>query len=628
MFFPAVSVSLVLFCTFAAAEPLHVPVFHRSARELTVGDHFTAAVNLARYGVRREVNARGETQDVTLGGPGTYYTPVEFGTPGQTLNLTVATASSDVIVESTACLSTAGCATTGLYDPSKSSSAVNKSTSTTMIGYGSGNAVGYVFTDNLSMGVFSVSAASFLSITSLSTLDLSPNSGLLGLAFAGAAEATTVPFWQAIINNNEAVSPEMGFWLARQSAGSAGGGGFTFGGVNQLYYSGDIEFLSLTGPAASFWTLNVSAVTVYGTSVGVNSGTALSAFDTATTVIAGPAADVQAIWAAVPGASVNPNQAGTYQFPCSTNVNITVSFGGKTWTIDPVDVNFGPVSSGSSQCTGSIIEFAGSGTQPRWVFGTPFLRNVYTVFRQNPPAVGFADLSTAAGGTASIAPPTSSSPSPTSSIPPNTTSGGPATPSCTSSCKKKANAGAIAGGVIGGLAVVILVAGCLLWRRRRQNMVRGSDPTSVPNRLPPAPLSFIVDEEDKGPEPSAMSTSAISSPSLPSSSPPPLRSISTMKREQTAAVHQHYGTAPSMAQTEQGSQFGALGRQMNDQSSNRSGPSLTSSSPPGEMKGGGVRTTSDPEILEELHNLREEVTRLVAERAPPSYGHHVGENPR
>ncbi|KAJ7240925.1 aspartic peptidase domain-containing protein [Mycena rebaudengoi] len=561
---------------------------------------------------------------------------VECYTSGQTLNLLVATGSSDVWVASTACSLSAGCSKSmSLYDPSKSSTSVNKSTSTTTLSYGTGDVVGYLLNDTISMGVFSVSAAPFLSaIQQRNGTTISIQSGMLGLAFGGIANTTAVPFWQAIINNNEAVSPEMGFWLSRKYGGPAGGGGFTFGGVNPLYYSGDIDFLSLTGTASRFWSLDVSAITVQGVSVSVTSSTALAAFDTASYIIFGPATDVQAIWAAVPGASVNSNRDGSFQFPCSTSVNITVSFGGKVWPIHPADINLGPLSSGNSQCLGAIVSDLGHSNPgpdvPTWIFGIPFLTNVYSVFRQNPPAVGFAELSTAAGGTGTSNS-SSTPPGPSSSTAAGSTSGGPI--SCSGHCGKKSNVGAIVGGVTGGVAVGLLVLAFLLYRRRRQNRTSGLGPTAVADQPPPEPLSFVVDKDE--PEPIATT-----SPSL--SRPPPRSSLSTMKREQTAAVHPYgdrHTADDSVLQTEQGLQFSR--RSVSSATRSATPPLLLSEE---RAKGGGdnvgagsrvrtdaaltsgtqspdnsARTTSDPMILEELHNLRKQVTRLEAERAPPTY---------
>ena len=81
-----------------------------------------------------------------------------------------------------------------------------------------------------------------------------------------------------------------------------------------------------------------------------------------------------------------------------------MSFGGKSWPINSKDMNLGRVSSGSSICAGGIFDLnAGSnigegGGNPTWVVGATFLKNVYSVFRSQPAAIGFAELSTSAGG--------------------------------------------------------------------------------------------------------------------------------------------------------------------------------------------------------------------------------------
>jgi cathepsin D len=92
----------------------------------------------------------------------------------------------------------------------------------------------------------------------------SPISGLIGLAFAGLSQTGT-PFWQAIIGGNQASAPEMGFWLSRfrgtsNPTNEEPGGAFTFGGVNASLYTGDIEFLALTGTASAFWSLDLSGL--------------------------------------------------------------------------------------------------------------------------------------------------------------------------------------------------------------------------------------------------------------------------------------------------------------------------------------------------------------------------------
>lgn len=124
---------------------------------------------------------------------------------------------------------------------------------------------------------------------------------------------------------------------------------------------------------------------------------ALSAIDTGTTLIGGPTNDVNAIWAAAGGQAI-PSTPGFYEFrkfsrvshllfiyllrtlvACTTNVNVSMSFGGKSWPIDPRDMSLGPVSTGSSQCLGAIFDLSmgsnipSGGSNPSWVVGATFL---------------------------------------------------------------------------------------------------------------------------------------------------------------------------------------------------------------------------------------------------------------
>ena len=64
---------------------------------------------------------------------------------------------------------------------------------------------------------------------------------------------------------------------------------------------------------------------------------------------------------------------------CSTQVTITLSFGGKAWPINSNDMNLGPIAQGSTQCLGGIFDLSqgssidsGSGN-PNWVVGDTFL---------------------------------------------------------------------------------------------------------------------------------------------------------------------------------------------------------------------------------------------------------------
>ncbi|KAJ7182841.1 aspartyl protease [Mycena crocata] len=432
----ALSPLLLLLPALCAGDPIHMPITRRSSRVRTAADHFAAADRArARYGFPTTANPPSKRMDrrasvsgfavVNQQADSSYFSTVEIGTPPQSFNVSLETGSSDLFVLDTSCQQCGGSGP--VFDSSKSSSFKQETSSRpTIISYGSGSVAGFIATDTVSMGSFSVSSQGFLMVEQLTDgLVDGTVSGLIGLAFQPLAETNAVPFWQALITNNQLSSPQMAFQLTRsQSLDDEPGGTFTIGGTNSSLFTGDIEFQNLAGPSTpSFWLLSLSAVTVQGKSVTVSTGdSALSAIDTGTTAIGGPTEDVRAIWAAVPGASPVEGQGGQgfFQFPCTTTVNIALSFGGKTWPINPEDMNLGSLEQGSSMCVGAIFDLslgsnAGTGG-PNWVVGDTFLKNVYSVFRQNPMSVGFAQLASDAGaGSGGSAPDGSSTPGSNSS---------------------------------------------------------------------------------------------------------------------------------------------------------------------------------------------------------------------
>ena len=78
-----------------------------------------------------------------------------------------------------------------------------------------------------------------------------------------------------------------------------------------------------------------------------------------------------------------------------------MAFGGRSWPIDPRDINLGQISTGSSTCVGAFFDAQVSNQTTNgqfWLLGTAFLKNVYLVLRFQPPAIGFAELSASASG--------------------------------------------------------------------------------------------------------------------------------------------------------------------------------------------------------------------------------------
>ncbi|KAJ7854189.1 aspartic peptidase A1, partial [Mycena olivaceomarginata] len=352
-----------------------------------------------------------------------------------------------------------------LYDPSHSSTAKQISTGN-IIYYGSGNASGNFVKDIVRFGPYTAPSQSFLAANKLSQDILvsqgAETSGILGLAYQQTQQGPSLPMSLFLNSNGQVATAEMSFWVNRMNTDDYDvnpiGGAFTYGGTNTSLYQGEVEFLPTTGPSnASSWNLDLKGIIIQGTSVQITPGaSALSAFSLMSTNISGPASDVAAIWTAVPGAVSSTTHPGYYEFPCSTSVSVSISFGGRLWPINPVDMNLGRVEAGSPLCLGAIYtanpgsnKIKTTGTA-NWIFGTVFMRNVYSVFQPTPFSIGFAELSTQSSNTNSR------------------------------STRRKIIAGSVGGGV--GFLLLILIS-CYL--PDRETAPAASGPTPDPAEITP-----------------------------------------------------------------------------------------------------------------------------------------------
>ncbi|KAJ7767692.1 aspartic peptidase domain-containing protein [Mycena metata] len=329
-----------------------------------------------------------------------YVAEMTIGTPAQKFKMYLDTILPDVWVFSPCDVPGVCDVTVPSYDPTKSKSSVNESLfSSTSDVYTDYN--GWIYADTVTLGSSTVSSSSFLNLDAFNSFTPGPltASGSLGLGFPPKSPTTNESFWRALLAEQQGASPDLGLWVSRPSNLSDQGAVLTLGGTNSTFFTGDVEFLDLS--KANSWALNISDLSVQGTSLKSKLSSKLAVFDVASSFIWAPKADADAFWAAVPGSIFGQD---LYQWPCSTPINATVSFGGKTWTLTDNDLNLGPITNGSQQCYGALTAWGSFALSEYavpdadWVFGLPFLRNVYSVFRATPPAMGFAALSVAAGG--------------------------------------------------------------------------------------------------------------------------------------------------------------------------------------------------------------------------------------
>jgi hypothetical protein len=332
-------------------------------------------------------------------GDSSFFGSLAIGTPPVSYNVILDTGSSDLWVADSNCAT--GCRQVPTFD-AKSSTSFKNSSSSFSITYGSGQAKGVLAQDVIQMAGFSVPNQVFAVCDAVSQgLLMNPVSGLLGLGWKQIASSGATPLWQTLAESGQWDQPVMAFQLTRygdnpQAQALEPGGSFTMGFLNNSLYTGDIDFQNIPSGQESYWILPMTGLTVRGNNVAIPTGPAsFSAIDTGTTLVGGPKDAIAAIYAQIPGSQPGTgNSEGFYTYPCDTSVDVSLTFGGKSWPISPADFKMTQLNSG--MCVGAFFALQTGGSAPNWIVGDTFLKNVYSVYRFNPPSVGFAALSNAA----------------------------------------------------------------------------------------------------------------------------------------------------------------------------------------------------------------------------------------
>ncbi|PLW09925.1 hypothetical protein PCANC_23801 [Puccinia coronata f. sp. avenae] len=262
--------------------------------------------------------------------------------------------------------------------------------------------------DNITFAGYKLPPQSFAVVDTVSAELLSRDvSGLMGLGFQPLASSGVTPIWQNIINNNSTNGnisfPGFSFGLTRyiNTSGPAEvepGGLFTLGTLNaSLIAPGKaISFVPMPPGLQSYWLIPMEGLDVNGVPLPLNAQSSPNvAIDTGTTLIGGPAKEVKQFYSQVIGSSpASGSYQGYYSYPCNSSVLVSFRFGGKNYSMAPNDFNLGPFGS-NGRCLGSVFKLELSGASKSlisWVIGDSFLKNVLSVYRYLPPAVGFAKL--------------------------------------------------------------------------------------------------------------------------------------------------------------------------------------------------------------------------------------------
>ncbi|GAW19695.1 hypothetical protein ANO14919_091840 [Xylariales sp. No.14919] len=305
-----------------------------------------------------------------------YLTPVEIGTPAQTLNLDFDSGSSDLWVFSTDTPSSSVNGQTQ-YDPSSSSSSEEVSGASWSISYGDGSSSsGSVYHDVVNVGGVSFDSQAVESASKVSDqfAQDSNNDGLLGLAFSTLNTVTPTSektFFDNIIDNLDVAA-----WTADLKYHEAGT--YDFGVIDDSKYTGDISYVDVDD-SQGFWGFTAD---IDGTSV---EGIA----DTGTTLALFPDEVVSAYYKQVDGAEEDSQQGG-YVFPCDADLpDLTFSPGDAKITIPGEYINYAPADESGSTCFGGIQSSADVGIN---IYGDIALKAAFVVFDQttSSPRLGWA----------------------------------------------------------------------------------------------------------------------------------------------------------------------------------------------------------------------------------------------
>ncbi|KAF6809078.1 endothiapepsin precursor [Colletotrichum sojae] len=299
-----------------------------------------------------------------------YLSPVQIGTPAQTLVLDFDTGSSDLWVFST---STPASQRNGqtVYDPSKSSTASRLTGASWSISYGDGSSSsGVVYKDTVSVGGLSVTGQAVEAATKVSS-SFSEESNLDGLLGLGFSSINTVsPTQQKTFF--ETAKSKLDAFLFTADLKHDTPGKYNFGYVDAAAYTGAITYVPIDN-SDGWWQFTSSGYQVGSAAFTTTSLNGIA--DTGTTLLLLPQSVVTAYYKQITGAKYDSSQGG-YTFPCSAAAPaFSFGVGSARVTIPGTYMNYAPIS--TSTCFGGLQSSSGIGIN---IFGDVALKAAFVVF--------------------------------------------------------------------------------------------------------------------------------------------------------------------------------------------------------------------------------------------------------
>ncbi|ROV94999.1 hypothetical protein VMCG_08317 [Cytospora schulzeri] len=358
---------------------------------VTIPDDVSSAVSrvrnevladLAALGLYKRSNGTGSAVTTPQEYDVEYLTPVQIGTPPQTLMLDFDTGSSDLWVYSSNTPSSDVKGQT-VYDPDASDTSMKLANHTWSISYGDGSSSkGDVYNDNVTIGGMSVypmavEAANDVSAEFTSDTDID---GLLGLAFSKLN--TVTPTKQKTFF--EAAKDQLASYLFTVDLKAGEPGTYNFGYIDDKAYTGDISYTPVD-TSNGWWKFSTTGYQVGDQEYQTEPISGIA--DTGTTLMLLPTDVTVAYYQSVPDAKYDQTQGG-YVFPCDADLpDFSFGVGENTIVVPGSFINYSPVDKTNSSCYGGIQGDSSIGFA---IFGDVALKAAFVVFDGENEQLGFA----------------------------------------------------------------------------------------------------------------------------------------------------------------------------------------------------------------------------------------------
>lgn len=308
-----------------------------------------------------------------------YLSPVQIGTPAQTLMMDFDTGSSDLFCFSSE-LSPQENAGHSIYNPGSSSTSSQKEGQTWNITYGDGSgAAGNVFGDKVVVGGVTATSQAVEAATAISMTFAADtqNDGLFGLGFSSINQVRPTKqttFFDTVKPTLK--QPVFAAYLRHNAPGV-----YDFGFIDNTKYSGRIGYAPVS-TENGFWEFNAGAYSVGG-AAGGRLGDSIA--DTGTSIVLVPADVAIDYYGQVEEAEYN-YEIGGFIFPCEATLpDFTVDVGGVRLNTPGRYINYAVVDDGI--CFGGLQYNMGL---PFSILGDVFLKSQYAVFDGGATRIGFA----------------------------------------------------------------------------------------------------------------------------------------------------------------------------------------------------------------------------------------------